>query len=182
MHADSVPGAGAERTSTAAPADKRRAFGRMFSFWRRSWLSVRVLAALGALVLPAVGLSIMLSTHAFASTTYCTTSPVRGGTISGVTYNSYIDAYADPACSGNRHVAYDFYDSASSIIPMRIDLARAWVCGSLRATWQVPSSGTVNAQQLNIWSGWSELNTCGFQVDMSSYFGNPVYTWTYTNL
>lgn len=105
-----------------------------------------------------------------------------GGNFGTVYYTSYIDAYTDPSCSGNRYVAYDYYSNASSTIWIDMGVTRVWTCGSLSTG---PDPAGAWAQSVNVWTGWPfPVNGCGFQADVSTTFWRTGYSadTTYTNL
>lgn len=129
-----------------------------------------------------VGLaSLLWITTADAANTYCgrrTNSNFQ----SGVSVQNYIDVWTDPACTGNRYVAYDFYGTSSAVMDHQfIDFARAWLCGSLAMN--VQDIYVYNTNWTNIWSGWAPSNTCGFQADQQIAFwkAGSVDVWTYIN-
>jgi hypothetical protein len=136
----------------------------------------------GGLAAATIGITLAASPGAAnASSTYCTTSSPDGGTISGITYSNYINAYADAQCAPTpaRYVAYDSWSTASSAVYIDVDSVRAWVCGNF-AGGSNPDPETTTA--VEGWSGWSYANTCGFQADQSTYFGGVVDDWTYSHL
>jgi hypothetical protein len=102
-------------------------------------------------------------------------------TLGPYTVNSYIVAYGDPACTGNRYRAYDHYGLASAAIT-EIDFSpyRGWDCGTLyyNLTAQI-----TNSNELNKWPGWLPNTTCGWQADQNARFHLTGYpdTWSYVN-
>lgn len=143
---------------------------------RTRGLVTRLLVLVGFLM-PALGLAAVELRGAAAATTYCATSAPDGGSFGSVTYTSYIDAYTDPACSGNRYVAYDYYSTASSTIYIDMGQTRFWVCG---IPWLGNDPAGYNAYEVNVWLGWTALNTCGFQADVTTYFFRSGYQGDYT--
>lgn len=147
-------------------------------------LATQILILVGFLM-PAIGLAAVELRGAAAATTYCTTSAPDGGSFGSVTYTSYINVYTDPDCDGddygNRYVAYDYYSTASSTIWIDMGQVRLWICGT---QYVGPNPGGANAENVNVWSGWTISNSCGFQADVSTYFSRSGYgsDWTYTNI
>ena len=141
-------------------------------------LAVQLLVVAGFLM-PAVGFAAVRFQEASAATTFCVRSTPDGGNFGTVSYTSYIDAYTDPGCTGNRYVGYDYYSTASATIYIDMGELRLWLCG---APWVGPNPGGYNTTSVNAWSGWTIPNTCGFQADVSTYFSRSGYgsDWTYT--
>lgn len=136
-----------------------------------------------SVVLAAGAAAIVPTRQADAATVHCG-SPMHVGQGTTVSYANYIDLYADPACSGNRYVAYDFYGTTNIQMDyIYVDFARAWLCGSLYIN--VENKYAFNSDWTNIWTSWFPPNSCGFQAhQVIRFFKSGVidqWTWAFIN-
>jgi hypothetical protein len=126
------------------------------------------------------------SKPAEAVTTYCG-KRIDEGTTNGISWKNYIDVYTNPACSGSRKVAYDFYANTwvggqlYAVDLIYVDFWRLWFCGAGPDGFEeLPS---YNVWSVNWWPGWLTDNTCGFQADSHVHFydAGVLDKWSYVN-
>lgn len=159
--------------------------------WRtpKRGLIAKALVIAGFLM-PAIGLGAFLwPSPAQAATVYCTTSnPTTATGPTGVVARSYIDVYADPICSGGtRWLAYDHYDitiPATSMNFFYLDFLRIWRCGSLIYTQSDGGGGGTGGTYRNVWPGWKDGSSCGFQSDHQTHYYRLgiLDVWLYNNI
>jgi hypothetical protein len=121
---------------------------------------------------------------AYAAATWCGQDK-DDKTEGGINILNYIDVWTDPACGGNRYVAYDYYTSASQVVDtIFIDYIRAWICGGGAPVLDIEDQTANQVDGSNYWSEWTSTpNTCGFQSDQRARFieGVVLDEWTYSN-
>ncbi len=147
----------------------------------------KFLAILGGFIAPllAIGAIAAWPSDASASTVGCGRHNFAG-TLGPYSVDSYIDAYGDPACSGNRFRAFDHYGTSTGGIDLIAFAAtvgyRGWDCGT-NYYWLTASVSPGPVTVLNRWPGWMPNTTCGWQADQNAQFKLSGYadTWRYTS-